>query len=197
MLRRREGSKWWSVYWLSMGASSSDLDVETLKRELHGEVVGGLAGFHCDYCGGSMTAGEPICYEAIRVADMPNMEAMRDPPDGWLLDAARCESCECDALVPATDGYDEVLVMVGVREADPVWSLDASALSVVDYSMDGNGYYPPPARPDQLPGDYGFARWLRKRGLLEHYGLPPELSDSFWAAIDDAPKVPPEIERLR
>lgn len=182
-----------------MGSPDEAIDRATLKRELHGEPVGGLHGFVCDYCAGPMPTGEPVCYEAIRVADMPNFEELVDPPDGWVLDASRCRRCERETLEPATDGYDEVMVMVSVADQGGVLSLDSSSLSIIDYSLDGDGYHPPPMNLNNFtdPQDYGYVRWLRKLGVFEHMDPPQDAVESIWEVLEMAADLPPELEQHR
>jgi hypothetical protein len=181
-----------------MDNTGDEIDPETLRRDLHGEPVGGPYGFVCDYCAAPMPTGEPVFYEAIRVVDLPNFEALLAPPDNWVLDASRCANCELDTLTPATDGYDEASVMVSVAERDGVLSLDASSMTIIDYSLDGDGYYPPPFNLANITDitDYGYIRWLRKLGMLE-IAATQEAREAIWEVLDLVAELPPELERLR
>ena len=116
-----------------MTETRPELDVTELKRDIPGERV---ADAHtCDYCGAEVEVGEPVLYEVIRIADMPNPEQLFNPPPGWFADAIRCRNCDIDELTPASDGFDEALVMVHLAESNDVLSIDASRLSSMSHPM--------------------------------------------------------------
>lgn len=182
-----------------MGTTAGDLDVDALNGDLHGERVGGPRGLVCDYCGAAMPTGAPVCYEALRVADFPNLDQLLEVPDGWHLDAARCQDCELDAIDPATDGYDEALIMVTITETDGVLSLDASQLSVVDFVPTETGYYPPVLTREMLvdPQDYGVCRWLRQQGILEQPAATEAVREAAWESLRHSKEIPPQLEETR
>jgi len=122
-----------------MTESSTDLDVSQLRSDIHGERVAAEAA--CNYCGASLDSGQPVMYDIIRVADLPNLEQLFDLPAGWFPDAVRCQTYERDTLAPATDGFDEALVMIHLAESNNLLSIDASSTTVVDFSPDSEGYH--------------------------------------------------------
>lgn len=151
---------------------SQDEYTDELRHDLHGETVGlrhTTPILVCDYCDTIIDITEPVMYEAIRVVDLPNHEALLDPPEEWVLDAARCRNCEIDHLDPATKKYDEALLLLAVNNADGILSVDTSSLTVADLSPDSEGYYPPQieAQTALAGDDLGYARWLRIQAQLE------------------------------
>lgn len=119
---------------------------DELRHYLYGETVGIIHTtpvLVCDYCDAAIDTTEPVMYEAIRVADMPNLEKVLDPPQEWILDAARCRDCDIERLDPATEGYDEALLFLAVSKSDGIVSVDPSTLTVADLSPNEEGYYPP------------------------------------------------------
>jgi hypothetical protein len=106
-----------------MTDSSPDLDVSQLRSDIHGEAVATDAA--CDYCGAPLDTGQSVMYDVIRVADLPNLEQLFDLPTGWFPDAARCQACKRETLAPATDGFDEALIMIQLAESNNLLSIDA------------------------------------------------------------------------
>jgi hypothetical protein len=98
-------------------------------------------------------------YEAIRVVDMTNFEKVLDP---------------------ATEGYDEALLILAVNNSEGIQSIDASTLTVVDLSLSEDGYCPPLSWVHTLmeSNDLGRAQWLRMQAHLEDMKIsssaPPE-----------------------
>lgn len=173
------------------------------RHDLHGETVGIThitPIFVCDYCDTIIDTAEPVMYEAIRVADMPNLEKLFAPPQEWILDAARCRDCEIEQLDPATNGYDEALLVLTVHEADGIQSVDASTLTVVDLSPAEKGFYPPLSWAHTLTetGDLGHARWLRMQAHLEDMKTsaraPPEAVEMLEDIIKRSKDIPPSID---
>ncbi len=179
-----------------MATNRDTIDIEGLKRDLHGTSVGNAGSFVCGYCECDIPIGKPVCYEAIRLGALPNLKAVIETPDGWGLDAARCESCAIEAIEPATDGFDEVLLELAVTESNGVLSSDATDLTVLSYSPDGDGFYPAPVSLQTLidTRDYGQARWLRLKYLLETPELVETLPQTFINHLANAPEVPPEFD---
>lgn len=177
-----------------MTESSTDLDVSQLRSDIHGERVAAEAA--CDYCGAPLDSGQPVMYDIIRVADLPNLEQLFDLPAGWFPDAVRCQACERDTLAPATDGFDEALVMVHLAESNDLLSIDASSTTVVDFSPDGEGYFPPKVDPRMVSeyADVGLARWIRVQWLLDHDDGSSSTVAVVREAVNQSPEVPPEIQ---
>jgi hypothetical protein len=176
---------------------------DELRHDLHGATVGTIHTtpmLVCDYCDAAIDTTDPVMYEAIRVADMPNLEKLLDPAEEWVLDTARCPDCEIDHLDPATDGYDEALLLLGVTEADGILSVDSSMLTVADLSPDGEGYYPPLIEAQTLVGtdDLGYARWLRMKAHIEQMRTSSvasqEAVETLEAIIRGSEDIPPGID---
>ena len=172
----------------------ADLDVAELRSDVHGERVAEARA--CDYCGEALDLEQPVMYDVIRVADLPNLEQLFDLPAGWFPDASRCQQCERDTLAPATDGFDEALVMVELVESNDVLSIDATSLTPVDVSPDGEGHHPPYVDPRLVAGysDIGLARWIRVRWLLEHDDGSSTTVSVVRQAVEQSPDVPPELQ---
>lgn len=98
-----------------MAAHYDDLDTEELSHDLHGTEVGQTNAFICDYCDSKIPIDEPVLYEAVQIGELPNLKAVVNTPPGWGLDVARCPPCDIDTIAPATDGFDEVLVMLTIN----------------------------------------------------------------------------------
>lgn len=175
------------------------IDVSSLKRAVHGEPVGGKQEFICDYCDAPISIDEPVCYEAIRVADFPNLKKLLDVPAGWHLDAARCHDCDLDVIEPATDGYDEVVIMVDIVEAEGFPCVDASDLAIVDVAPTETGYYPAALSDRDLHDatDFGICRWIRRLGILEHPSATAEARESMWVSIGRSKEIPPQMAGTR
>lgn len=179
---------------VSMAEPSADLDVAELRSDIHGERVAEARA--CDYCGATLDVEQPVMYDVIRVADLPNLEQLFDVPTGWIPDASRCQQCERDTLAPATDGFDEALVMVDLVESNDILSIDATSLTPVDVSLDGEGYYPPHVDPRLVAGysDLGLARWIRVQWLLEHDDGSSSAVAVVRQAVEQSQDVPPEVQ---
>lgn len=182
-----------------MGDSSSTF-IDELKRDLYGKQVGETHALVCDYCDAEVSITEPVMYEARRVGDMPEFKKAIDIPEEWRLDAARCHNCKIESLKPATNGFDEALILVSVTESNAILSIDTAQMSVVDISSDGNGYHPPQIGDPSIhvftSGDLRYARWTRMKGVLN--GLDPsETPTKFVEAaqriIEQSKEVPPGI----
>ena len=169
--------------------------MDELKSDIHGERV---ADAHiCDYCDSEVEVGEPVLYEVIRIADLPNLERLFNPPSGWFADAIRCRNCDIDEISPATDGFDEALVMVHLAESNGVLSIDASSTTVVDVSLSSDGYYPPtvPMQSFSELEDFGFARWIRVKYLLDQDDTPGVVMAILREGIERSKEVPPSVEQ--
>lgn len=171
---------------------------DELKRDLHGERAGSRRTLVCDYCDAEIDTAEPVMYEALRVVDMPNLQKLIDPPEGWTLDAARCRDCEIESLEPATDGYDEALILLSINESSGILSADSAEMTIVDTSPDGDGYYPPKVPGNVLAeaNDPGFARWTRMKGILDSLKSddhPPEFVELLRKGVKQSKEVPPSV----
>lgn len=169
-----------------------------LKRDLYGERVDRPNPFVCDYCDAEISTKEPVMYEALRIVDMPNLEKLVESPEEWMLDAARCRNCEIESLEPATDGFDEALILLSINESNGVLSADTSEMTVVDISPDGEGYYPPQVDIAMLfeTNDPGYARWTRTIGLLDNIesdAHPEDIFEPMREAIRQSKEVPPSV----
>jgi hypothetical protein len=182
-----------------MGNSQPEYTDE-LRHDLHGESVGLDDTLICEYCGASIDTTEPVMCEALRVVNLSEVEKLLDPPADWILDAARCHACEIEELTPATDGFDEALLMLRVNESNGMLSADASTLAVVDISPNGEGYHPPLVNAQLLlaSGDPGDARWLRTKGFLERLEAEPTAStdeiELMQNIVGQSKEIPPEID---
>lgn len=174
----------------------SSLDIAVLKDDIQGESVAEAP--RCDYCGDSIAVDQPVEYDVIRIANLPNLEQLVNPPAGWFADALRCQDCNRDQITPATNGFDEALVMVTLSESERGYSIDTSSFTVVDVSLENDGYEPPMVDPRRVAQyqDMGLARWLRVKWLLEH----DDGSTASIASIREGAKrsqdIPPSVEEL-
>lgn len=180
-------------------SDSSPKFADELKHDLYGERVGLMDTFICDFCDNKIDISEPVMYDALRVADMPNLEMLVDSPEEWMLDAARCRNCEIENLDPATDGFDEALIFIRINESNGVLSADTSEMTVVDTSSDKEGYHPPLVEITLLigTGDPGLARWMRMKNTLDNLGsddLPADFVKSMRKAVRQSKEVPPSID---
>jgi len=186
------------LIWLSkktsMAEHPTDIDLAELSSDIHGERV--AKAHACDYCGATLDLGQPVMYDVIRVAEMPNLEQLFDLPAGWFPDASRCQQCERDTLTPATDGFDEALVMVELVESNDVLSIDATSATPVDFSPDGKGHYPPKVDPRLMStyNDIGLGRWIRVKRLLNHGDSSSSTVAAVREAVNQSRDVPPEIQ---
>lgn len=171
----------------------SDWDVAELRQDIHGDIV--VNPPQCDYCGRAVAIDQPVLYEVVRIADMPNLEQLFAPPTDWFADALRCHRCDIDAVSPATEGFDEALVCVNLAESNEVVSIDASSLTVVDCSPVDAGFYPPMVSLAVLEqtGDLGLGRWARVQGLFEYGDQRSPLVAAVREAVEFSREIP--IER--
>ncbi|MFD1586240.1 hypothetical protein ACFR9U_04550 [Halorientalis brevis] len=152
---------------------------ERLRRELHGELVGRMGRqVLCDYPHSGATPIDPetrICYEAIRVGDLTVSPPLTPPPDGWVLDAARCPGHAVESLQSPTDGYDEALLSLELTPvAEEGYAVDGPSIELVEYSPADEGQDPPrlPLSVIQTQGhdnDWGIFRLARQLPLREVY----------------------------
>jgi len=175
-----------------MTETLSDIDISTIKNDIHGERVANTPA--CDYCGAELNTEEPVMYDVIRVADMPNLERVFDLPSGWFPDAIRCQQCERDTLSPGTDGFDEGLLIIHLSESNGILSIDSSSIAPVDFSLVGQGYYPPHVSPQMVSqfSDLGLARWIRVKWLLEH-DESSQLVSIVRKGVEESKEIPPEV----
>lgn len=75
-------------------------------------------------------------------------------------------------------------------------SADASQLTVVEYSPDGDGYHPPPVDPQRIArtGDYGQARWIRLKFILETPGFAEKVPQEYRDALTHSREIPPDVD---
>ncbi|WP_152421667.1 hypothetical protein [Halogeometricum pallidum] len=151
-----------------MSGVSSKLNKQRVKHDLHGEEVGRRGSFYCDFCNTKMSIEEPIMYDIARIHDMAHLELLVDLPDGWSLDAARCQNCEVEGITPETDGWEEAVVILSVNESNGVLSVDAHSLTVVDYSPGEEGECPPPVQAAFLSRQgVSMSRWGFLKSVIE------------------------------
>jgi hypothetical protein len=142
---------------------------EALRNDLHGESLGTEDGVYCDFCDGMVDIDTPVLYEALHFKDMAGVENLLAVPDMWILDGIRCAECAIETIDPETNGVEEALFRLRVTEANGVYSVDSTTLSVLSYSPGESGYYPPVLSPQTIVEhmDLGLTRWHRIRELLE------------------------------
>lgn len=170
---------------------STDIDRETMKRDLHGGRVDSET--ICDGCSEEIDTEIPVRYDVIRVDSLPELEQQLIVPDGWIPDMLRCPACEIECIEPATKGIDEACVVLRLNESNGLITIDSSSLKIVDCSTHTDGYHPPSVHPgiiDQL-GDLGMARWQR---VKEYSQLSHPAAHALCRQIVEVSKeVPPEI----
>ncbi|KTG11322.1 hypothetical protein AUR64_04370 [Haloprofundus marisrubri] len=173
-----------------MSSSNPDWDLEQLKRDIHGERVGRNNTFCCDFCEVQISLEEPVMYDIVSVYDLANIEALSNPPKGWILDAARCENCEVDAVEPKTDGWKEAVVLFSIAESNGILSADASELTLIDYSPGDEGHHPPsiPLSALTTPGGVSMARWGYLKTLLATTAVEHEQFDVYRDMLTDMEK---------
>lgn len=177
-----------------MADAEPALDVRAVQRAIHGHRV--VSARLCDYCGEPFTIDDPVLYEVVRIRDLPNFEALVDPPEGWFPDAARCQACHRDRLAPATDGIDEALVTLEITESAGLLRIDATDLEVVDYAPSSEGY-DPPVMDVALVASYRdllFARWIRLQRSLEIIEDADEFAPRFQQLLALSRDVPPQLQ---
>lgn len=171
------------------------LDTNELRREIHGEHV--ASELRCDYCGAAIDSDGTVQYDILRLTDMQVVEQLPGVPSGWVPDALRCGVCERDSLDPTTDGVDEALVEVRLANSSDVFSIDATSITVVDYSPGDDGYYPPVVNLSLLLSerDLGLVRWMRVQHLLESTNDQRIVQDTIRNWIERSPDVPPSLSQ--
>jgi hypothetical protein len=165
---------------------------DEIRAALHGARVGHVGEVYCDYHNHPtrIPTEEPIMYDCIKVVELPDWEPLLDPPETWLLDAARCRECETDALEYPTHGYAEALVMLTLTEANDILSIDAATLTVLDYSPAHEGSLPPTTDAMlALEDDVGIARWTRLLKWLET-DPPQPIREHLEHLIAESPDAP-------
>lgn len=176
-----------------MAATDTTPDIDELKHDIHGERV---ADEHqCDYCGAVVEIDGPVQYEVLRLTDMQSIEQLPDVPSGWVPDALRCAACERAELEPTTDGVDEVLIEVRLANSADVLSIDASSITVVDFSPGEEGYYPPLVDMQLLMRfrDLGLTRWMRIQHLLELDDGTGDVGEALRTCVKHSLEVPPSL----
>lgn len=53
---------------------STDIDRETMKRDLHGTEIGTRTEPTCDFCNAEIDTDEPVLSDVIRVEELPYVE---------------------------------------------------------------------------------------------------------------------------
>lgn len=143
-----------------MSDTSGGVEVAKLRSAIHGAPVGRRGVVYCDFCEGVVPIDEPLVYDVVRVYDLATLEALLDFPEQWIPDAARCRNCAVETVFPETDGWEEAIVRVEVNSSTDVLSLDASSLTVLDYSPGDVGTHPPPIPLSAVNRTgYSFSRW--------------------------------------
>ncbi|WP_224337876.1 hypothetical protein [Haloprofundus halobius] len=170
-----------------MSSANPDWDVEQMKRGIHGERVGCNNSFLCGFCEVHIPIGKPVMYDIVRVYDLPFFERYTNPPEGWILDAARCESCEVKAVDPKTDGWEEAVVLLSIVESNGVLSADASKLTLVDYSPGNEGHHPPPIPLSTLMGasSVSITRWGYLKTVLATTEVEHKQFDVYRHMLND------------
>jgi len=164
-----------------------------LKEQLYGEEIAVSGPFQCDLCGREITASNRVMYDALRISDLPKLQATLDIPECWMLDAARCSHCETDTLDPTTNGIDEVLMSLPIHESNGVLSADTTEVTVLEYSPAADGYHPPAVNLGMLArqGDLGLLRWSRLKWVLDH--APQSNVSHIQTLVDQSIEKPPEV----
>lgn len=84
---------------------------------------------------------ERVQYEVIRIDEALTIyeRAGYSCYDIWMADMLRCSECEIESLTDPTQDYDEALVELDIRRDGDGYVLDASDLTVLDYSPVDDG----------------------------------------------------------
>jgi hypothetical protein len=161
---------------------------QALHEDLH--AVGLGEGIACDYHQRpkEIESDEPVLIEAIRLVDHPQLD---DLPDGWVIDAARCEAHTVSEIREPTRGYEEALVQLPVTESNNVVSIstpEVDTVRVLDFSPANEGLHPLVVDQQLMtatePDDHGLSRWTRVIGMLD--AEPPEpLREHLESLIED------------
>lgn len=134
-----------------------------------------------------------VLIESIRLVDHPQLD---DLPDGWLVDAARCEDHAVDDIVEPTKGFEEALVRAPVTVSNVVVSVSASQpddLPVLTVSPATKGCHPMLIDQQLLdasvPGNHGFSRWTRVIGMLDAEP-PAPVREHIEEMFEQSPETP-------
>lgn len=162
-----------------------------IRSDIHGAA---LDTDQCDYCKAPLSAASAPQYDAIRVDGLESLARAVDVPDGWFLDAARCDECRRTSLSLPSKQFGEALI--GLETASRGDSLVANAgqLTVSSYSGPTDGWRPPQVstRDVSVAEDIGIARWERAVHLLQSSTHTTGL-ESFESNIRQSPEIPPEV----
>lgn len=111
---------------------------------------------------------ERVQYECIRIDEAVTIYDRVGLPcyDIWIPDLLRCADCEIESLSAPTQDYDEALVELDIRWDGEQHVLDASDVTVLDYSSADDGIEPPGVHVAALQtmidaGDPGMLRRSR------------------------------------
>lgn len=120
---------------------------DEIASQIHGTPLGAASSqIHCDGFHERPRTVDPegrVQYECIRVGEsMTNLRAF-GVPEGWGPDLLRCPDCEIEALELPTDGYAEALVEVDIDHSGASYVIDATDLTLLDYSPVDEGEDPP------------------------------------------------------
>ncbi len=151
----------------------------------------------CDYHARPkpLSTEDPVLVEVIRLIDHPQLQ-LGQWPDGWVLDAARCDDHAIDELEEPTKGFEEALIRVPVTTTNDVVSVETpepEEIEVLAFEPATEGCYPMVLSQRLMdaapPGNVGFSRWNRVQALLE--GAPAELSrEHIEQLIERSPEAP-------
>lgn len=156
------------------------MDLESsLRRDLHGELLGRDGRIECDYAAPSypefIDPSGRICYEAIRIEASPTLDGRLPLPSGWGLDAARCADHEVSRIPYRTAGFDEALISLEVVPVEGVrYAVDGESIRLLDRSPPEEGGHPVEA-PSEFAEttvdemDYGYDRLVRQAVFLPTY----------------------------
>jgi len=166
-----------------------------LSQELHGEEIAVSGPFRCDFCSHEITASDHVMYDALRLSNLPNLQATLDIPECWVLDAARCQHCETDTLDPTTNGIDEVLISLPIHESNGVLSADTSEVTILEYSPSTDGYHPPAVDIGLVLHyeDLGLIRWSRIEWILNNLPHSSPQVAHIQALADQSIEKPPKV----
>lgn len=167
-----------------------------LREDLHGATLGDAVA--CDYHQRPMEipTDAALLAEAIRIVDHPQLTEL---PDGWVIDAARCDDHAVEALEEPTRGFEEALVHLPLTVSNDVVSVsvpDSDAVRVLDFAPATEGCRPMvldrPLLDAVDPADHGLSRWQRVVGML-NADPPTDLREHIEGLIDSSPDVPPPL----
>ena len=135
-----------------------------------------------------------VQYECIRIDEAQTIYARVGYPcyDVWIADLLRCADCEIESLSAPTKDYDEALVELDIGWDGEQHVLDASDMTVLDYSPADDGV-DPEGVPTSLvqtmldrrdPGMLRRSRMARSATRLRERGAE-ELATQIEAQLDD------------